>query len=466
MCVAGFEFDYAPSALTRSDTPSICVSLAFDLADEALEYQNFPFSRQAFQVRVGLKFPIQAMLPVPYNCVLPPFVLEKGPDGQPQVGQTLLRRNLYKHTSDTIGCWKLASHCLMFTPKRFLPRMPSYHKYAYVTVALYMDQMPSVFAWNSFMLVFLLTSLGFAVGIGYGSSEVSVNSLLTLILTMAATKTGMMTWVPLTGRLTTMERHVLLAFGLHSFLAGFVSIDLLCFPEDARLEYQAAQGVSALTNSFSFDLYAWYDRIVFAVFAIFWLLLHAVILWKVLIGTNRRLNPWMAASMLPHMLTSRRHELDPRIQVKYGSWKVPWTEVVAREDAQVLAWQTRIESFFKHPNQALTAASQDRSSWPGVPSQDLPCRRATMPPPVALFPATDPDTRDVQNGQEASAAASSQPTAKQVAHTSSGQIKMATPEARVTSAAPSSSAAHTNSNGVLADPKDAKGRDMKATVVV
>lgn len=84
-----------------------------------------------------------------------------------------------------------------------------------------------------------------------------------------------------------------------------------------------------------------------------------------------------------------------------------------------------------------------------------------MPPPAAPLPATDLDAHDVQNGEEASGVARTQPTAEEVAHTSSGPTKMATPGARVTSAAPSSSAAHTNSNGVLADPKDAKGREMK-----
>ena len=104
---------------------------------EALEYQNFPFSRQAFQVKLTMKLPISTQLPVPYNCAQPPFVHQKALDGDGyEVAPNILRRNLYKHSSPQVGCWRLASHCIMFNPSRNLPRMPSSHRYASMVIAL------------------------------------------------------------------------------------------------------------------------------------------------------------------------------------------------------------------------------------------------------------------------------------------------------------------------------------------
>ena len=170
-----------------------------------------------------------------------------------------------------------------------------------------MDQMPAVFAWNSFVFVFMLTMLALLVGVGYGTSETTLNALLVLLLTMAATKTAVMSWVPLTGVLTTMDKHVLSAFALTALLAAFVSFDHLCGRQAA---WRPAES-QVDPNFDEFDLWAWYDRIVFATVAMLWLITHGYFFMKIMLG----------------------------------SWKVPWTEVVAREDAQTRAWCEKIEEF-------------------------------------------------------------------------------------------------------------------------
>ena len=111
---------------------------------EALEYLDFPFSRQMFQIRLGLKVPRKFQILRPYNEVLPNWEVASDEEGV-RIKATRLRTNLFKHTTTFIGCWRMVSHSIDIVPEKLTPRMPSGQKYPIVTIALYMEQAPDYF---------------------------------------------------------------------------------------------------------------------------------------------------------------------------------------------------------------------------------------------------------------------------------------------------------------------------------
>ena len=117
---------------------------------EALEYHDFPFSRQMFQVKLGLKTPQTMQALRPFNDVLPRWQLMTS-NGAREAVRCKLRPNLFKHTTELIGCWRLKSHSIDFVPLRLTPRMASGQTFSVCSIALFMQQSPDYFVWNSFV---------------------------------------------------------------------------------------------------------------------------------------------------------------------------------------------------------------------------------------------------------------------------------------------------------------------------
>ena len=109
---------------------------------EALEYVDFPFTRQLFHVTLGLKTPQPFQMLRPFNEVLPSWRSSSRESAlvEPTVLSNQPRPNVYKHSTDVVGCWKLKSHCADFLPSKLIPRAASGERYPIMKIVLYMEQ--------------------------------------------------------------------------------------------------------------------------------------------------------------------------------------------------------------------------------------------------------------------------------------------------------------------------------------
>ena len=121
----------------------------------------------------------------PFNEVLPewrhnPKATGRAPRGQ--VLQNATRPNLYKHSTDVLGCWQLRTHSADFIPPRLIPRMASGDRFSVLYVVLYMEQVPDYYVANSFAIIFGISLLGMSMGVVRGSSEWTIEVLVVLML--------------------------------------------------------------------------------------------------------------------------------------------------------------------------------------------------------------------------------------------------------------------------------------------
>ena len=253
---------------------------------ESLEYDDFPFSRQLFQIRIGLKAPSHKQVLRPFNEVQPRWSCRGG-----NVTWNKLRPNLFKHSSFTVGSWELKNHSIDFLPNALLPEMPSGDRFSVCTIAMFMQQVPDFFVANTFGLMSLVTLLAMVLATMVGSTGGSIEVFATLMVVQAQFKQGMSLWVPLQGKLNRGDKYMLGGILITVLLAIFAAGDTLARDLDVVPEWalfasrslncdDTLHGEGECVHIFS------YDRIIYLSSAVVWTLCH--IYWLVLLRRRGR----------------------------------------------------------------------------------------------------------------------------------------------------------------------------------
>lgn len=185
------------------------------VCSEALDLRRFPFVRQNLHVWFVCKKPMAALVPMPFNQVLPGFATFDGKNAKEQA----FRANSYKGPM-VIGNWRVVNHYLAFIPPSLTPCMPSGNKFYRFQIVIQLEMMPEYYLKNVCLIVFFLCILavaGFTEDPEAISDRMSV--LLTIILTLAAYKSSISSFVPQKPYLTFLDIYVLISFALLFMLA-------------------------------------------------------------------------------------------------------------------------------------------------------------------------------------------------------------------------------------------------------
>mmetsp|Transcript_19627 Transcript_19627/g.49327 ORF Transcript_19627/g.49327 Transcript_19627/m.49327 type:complete len:622 (-) Transcript_19627:327-2192(-) len=135
------------------------------------------------------------------------------------------RPSIFKGRSRMSESWILRSHFLECYPLSWLASMPSGAKYSRFHLVLQMECVPTFYVLNVHFILFCLVALAFSTFlVSPDDVGTRMQVLLTLVLSLAAYKVSLNSWMPIKPYVTRLDVYVLLAFAITSAMGADVML--------------------------------------------------------------------------------------------------------------------------------------------------------------------------------------------------------------------------------------------------
>lgn len=193
------------------------------ILSEGFDLRRFPYCRQVVHVSWVCKWDTAHYIFVPWNDMIPHFEHSAKTGRVTNVG---FRANTWKAPSRFSNSWEIQNHYMQFLPMSLVPQMPSGARYARFQLALLVEVSPNFYLYNVPFIIGLMTVLAVsAFNEPPDSTADRMSIVLTLILTLAAYKSAITSWLPVKPYLTYMDKYVILAFLMLVFLSVIITFN-------------------------------------------------------------------------------------------------------------------------------------------------------------------------------------------------------------------------------------------------